>query len=143
MAESKLEKYIRRDIRSADAFRHPEVTQPVLGIISDAHLGNNNFRIAWWPIAQPLLMITQTHLHDSDQYLMFFGGDATNLLDLGGEVELTLGETSDKLEKFVFTTGTMVYIRKGLLHGPLYFRKIYNPAKPILFMDLFHHPFSH
>jgi len=82
-------------------------------------------------------MVSETHAHDFDQFLLFVGGDVNNMLDLGGEVELTLGEKGGELEKFVFTTATVVYIPAGLLHCPLNFKKVNNPNKPILFQDLF------
>ena len=141
MAASKLEKYIRRNVVSREAAeRHHEVTQPVLGLRSDEGFGSHNFTLSWWPIAQPFEMVSQTHAHDFDQFLIFVGGDITNMLDLGGEVELTLGEEGGELEKFVFTKATMVYIPAGLLHCPLNFKKVNDPAKPILFHDFFFSP---
>jgi hypothetical protein len=68
---------------------------------------------------------------------MFVGGDIKNMTDLGGKVELTLGENKKRLKKFVFTTATTVYVPAGLLHGPLNFKKVNNPNKPILFHDFF------
>ena len=106
MAASPYEKYIRRDVRSKTAQeQHPEVPGPVLGLKSDATFGNKNFALSWWPISQPFEMVKDTHAHDFDQFLMFVGGDINNMLDLGGEVELTLGEEGKPLEKVVFTTG--------------------------------------
>lgn len=142
MAKSKLEKYIRRDIQAPKATqqRHLEVKSPVLGLMSDESFGNRNFFLSWWPISKPFEMVSETHAHDFDQFLLFVGGDIKNMVDLGGEVELTLGEKGGKLEKFVFTTATAVYIPAGLLHCPLNFKKVNNPNKPILFHDLFFAP---
>jgi len=139
MAESKYEKYIRRNVQAPTDIqqRHPEVKSPVLGLMSDQSFGNKNFALSWWPISQPFEMVSETHAHDFDQFLLFVGGDVNNMLDLGGEVELTLGEKGGELEKFVFTTATVVYIPAGLLHCPLNFKKVNNPNKPILFQDLF------
>ena len=139
MAESKLEKYIRRNMNVPEDIqqRHLEVKSPVLGLTSDQSFGSKNFSMSWWPIAEPFEMVSETHAHDFDQFLLFVGGDISNMTDLGGEVELTLGEKGGKLEKFVFTTATAVYIPAGLLHCPLNFKKVNNPNKPILFHDLF------
>ena len=137
MAKSELEKYIKRDVHSERAQQaHAEVSRPVLGMMSNEDFGGHNFVITWWPISQPFEMVSETHFHDFDQYLMFMGGDAKNLLDLGGEVELTLGEQGGKLEKFVFTKATIVYVRAGLRHGPLNFKKVNDPEKPILYNDI-------
>lgn len=117
--------------------RHTEVKSTVLGLISDQSLGDKNFSFSWWPISEPFEMISETHAHDFDQFLFFVGGDIKNMADLGGEVELTLGEKGGKLEKFVFTTATTVFIPVGMLHCPLNFKKVNNPNKPILFHDMF------
>ena len=141
MAESPYEKYIRRDPQSKGVNEmHPEVTSPVLGLRGDESFGNHNFAMSWWPISTPFEMVSETHAHDFDQYLMFVGGDINNMMDLGGEVELTLGEEGKELEKFVFTRATMVYVPAGLLHCPLNFKKVNDPKKPILFHDFFFSP---
>lgn len=139
MAESKLEKYIKRNVQAPEEVqqRHLEVKSPVLALKSDQSFGNKNFALTWWAISEPFEMVSETHSHDFDQFLLFVGGDIKNMVDLGGEVELTLGEKGGELEKFVFTTATMVYIPAGLLHCPLNFKKVNNPNKPILFHDLF------
>ncbi len=139
MAKSKLEKYIRRNIQVTEEIqqRHPEVKSTVLGLKSDQTFGKKNFALSWWPISEPFEMVSEPHAHDFDQFLIFVGGDINNMPDLGGEVELTLGEEKGKLEKFVFTKATAVYIPAGLFHCPLNFKKVNNPAKPILFHDFF------
>ncbi|HEY55144.1 MAG TPA: hypothetical protein G4N91_02540 [Dehalococcoidia bacterium] len=139
MAESKLERYIRRNMQVPEDIqkRHLEVKNPVLGLVSDQSLGSKNFSLSWWPISEPFEMVSETHAHDFDQFLIFVGGDMKSMPDLGGEVELTLGESEDALEKFVFTTATVVYVPAGMMHCPLNFKKVNNPAKPILFHDLF------
>jgi len=137
--KSNLDKYIRRNMKVPEEIqqRHTEVKNSVLGLKSDQSFGDKNFSLSWWPISEPFEMISETHAHDFDQFLIFVGGDMKNMPDLGGEVELTLGEEEGKLEKFVFTTATMVFIPAGMLHCPLNFKKVNDPNKPILFHDLF------
>ena len=138
MEASKLEKYIRRDVLAKEQPRlHPELTKPVLELKSDESFGNHKFSLSWCPIPVPFEMVPQTHAHDYDQFLLFVGGDTNNMLDLGGEVELTLSEDGKNLEKFVFTTATMVYVPAGLYHCPLNIKKVNDPNKPILFHDFF------
>jgi mannose-6-phosphate isomerase-like protein (cupin superfamily) len=139
MAKSKLEKYIKRDMKVPKEIqqRHLEVKSPVLGLVSDQTLGSKDFALSWWPISEPFEMISEPHAHDFDQFLIFVGGDIKNMTDLGGEVELTLGVNKKKLEKFVFTKATTVYVPAGLLHCPLNFKKVNDPKKPILFHDFF------
>lgn len=137
--KSELEKYIKRSMKVPEDIqqRHTEVKSPVLGLRSDQSFGDKDISLSWWPISEPFEMISETHAHDFDQFLIFVGGDMKNMPDLGGEVELTLGEEKGKLEKFVFTTATTVFIPAGTLHCPLNFKKVNDPNKPILFHDLF------
>ncbi len=138
MAESKLAKYIRKGI-SPEESRHPEITAPRLKTQGGAGFGSVDFSLHWSAITQPFQMVPEPHNHDFEQYLIFAGG-GSNPADLGGEVELMLGEDKGNMEKFVFTEATSVFIAKGLYHGPLTFRKINDPAKPIMFIDLFFTP---
>ncbi len=61
MAKSKLEKYIRRDMKVPKEIqqRHLEVKSPVLGLVSDKKLGNKDFALSWWPISEPFEMISE------------------------------------------------------------------------------------
>ncbi|MBN1190682.1 MAG: hypothetical protein JXA46_13090 [Dehalococcoidales bacterium] len=137
MADSSLEKYIKYDIQSQKAQEvHPQVKGPVLAMMSNENFGGHDFTMTWWPISQPFEMVSETHYHDFDQYLMFFGGDVKNMMELGGEVELSLGEQDGPLEKLVITKPAIVYVRAGMRHGPLNFKKVNDPAKPILYNDL-------
>ena len=137
MAESKLERYISRDFGLKEASQvHPQVKYPVL-VKGNDESSEKIFRMSWWPISEPFMMLKETHYHDFEQYLFFVGGDPTNLTDLGGEVELMLGESENEMEKFVFTEATAVYIPPGMRHGPLTFTRINDPGKPIMFHDYF------
>ena len=139
MAKADLEKYVRKGV-VATPTPHPEVSAPRLGLHSDKDFGNRDFSMSWWAITKPFEMVTECHAHDFDQFLIFAGGDLTNMPDLGGEVELTLSLDGKDLHKFVITEATMVYVPAGLYHCPLNFKKINDPKKPILFHDLFFSP---
>jgi len=62
------------------------------------------------------------HTHSFDEVIGFFGTDPENPEELGGEIELWLGD-----EKYVFTKSFLVYVPKGLSHCPLIVRKVYRP----------------
>ena len=137
MSSSLYEEYIRRDIILKGHPHENDVEYPVMAMKTFEDYGNNGCALSWWPISKPMAMVKDTHSHDFDQYLMFVGGDLTNMNDLGGEVELTIGLPGEKLETLLFTKATTFYLPAGMLHGPLYFKKINNPQKPILFHDFF------
>jgi len=63
-----------------------------------------------------------SHYHDFDEYLIFIGTDPKNPSDLGGEVELWLGD-----EKYIITKNTAVFVPKKLEHCPLKFHKVTRP----------------
>jgi mannose-6-phosphate isomerase-like protein (cupin superfamily) len=136
MERSKLERYFRKGLVNTPT-PHPEVSAPRLGLRSDKEYGNRQFSMSWWAVSEPFEMVTEHHKHDFDQFLIFVGGDINNMVDLGGEVELTLSEDGVNLEKFVIKEATTVFVPRGLYHCPLNFKKINDPKKPILFHDLF------
>jgi hypothetical protein len=135
VAKSELEKYIRKSV-STKPKTHPETKYPSLVLKSDKDFGDMNLTIGIVPVSSPFMMVEENHAHDFDQFLTFAGGDATNMADLGGEVELTLSKDGKKMEKFTFTEATTVFIPAGLYHCPLYFKKINNPKYPIIFQDV-------
>jgi hypothetical protein len=51
-------------------------------------------------------------------------------------VEFYLGEEVGRLEKYVITKPSMIYVKPGMLHCPLRFVRVDDPKKPILFQDL-------
>jgi hypothetical protein len=139
MSSSKFAKYIRSGLVTTPT-PHPEVTSPRLGLKSGSGFGNTNFSMSWWAITEPFIMVTDCHKHDFDQFIIFAGGDIRNMKDLGGLVEFGLSENGKQIETQVITEATMIFIPAGLYHGPLNFKRINDPAKPILFHDLFFSP---
>jgi hypothetical protein len=136
MAKSDYAKYFRDPVSNSPS-PHPEVTAPRLGLKSNKEFGNKQFSMTWWAITEPFVMVTDNHKHNFDQFLIFVGGDLNNMTDLGGEVEITLSEDGKKLQKFVLTKATQIFVPAGLYHCPLNFKKINDPKKPILFHDMF------
>ena len=142
MGKSKLEQYIIRDVwhKEYPTMFHKEVTSPALVLSkneeSKGDEGYPPFSLSWVPITEAFEMAPDPHKHDWVEILMFIGGDATNMLDLGGEVEFSMGEDPDNLEKFTFTSSTIVHLPGGLWHCPLNFKKVNDPAKPIIFENL-------
>lgn len=57
--------------------------------------------------------------HPEDEILLYIGTNPDDLTDLGGEVEMLMG---DERESHVFYRTTAVYIPKNLNHIPMYKR---------------------
>jgi hypothetical protein len=66
---------------------------------------------------------TESHSHDYDEIIAFFGTNLDDPSDLGAEVELWLGD-----EKHIITKSSLVYIPAGLMHCPLTFLKVDRPV---------------
>jgi hypothetical protein len=62
------------------------------------------------------------HKHDFDEVLALFGSDIKDPHNLGGELEIWLGG-----EKHIVTKSCIVFIPKGIEHGPIKFNKIDRP----------------
>ena len=62
------------------------------------------------------------HNHAFDEYLIFLGTDPEDLFDLGGEVELWVGD-----EKHIITKTCVVFVPKGTYHTPLYIHRVDRP----------------
>jgi hypothetical protein len=96
------------------------------------HEWNSPYRMDWFCVTEPFLMINEPHTHDFDQFLAFQNADATHVNDFDAEVWLYLGEKG-KQEKLVIRESCFVYVPKNTVHTPLEFRTI---NKPIVFMDI-------
>jgi len=67
-------------------------------------------------------LLSKSHSHSFDEYLMFLGTNPEDQLDLGGEVEFWLGG-----EKHMITRTCAVFVPAGLDHCPVYFRRVDRP----------------
>ena len=129
MVENKYSKYVIREPHMKPP--HEEITAPIVsfnrGRVDFPGVG---FSINWELIDKPFIMEKSGHTHDWDQLLCFVGGDSKNFFDFGAEIEFFLGEEA---ERYVINSTTLVYIPRGLIHGPLEFKKIH---KPIMFNNI-------
>ncbi|OFW62129.1 MAG: hypothetical protein A2133_05525 [Actinobacteria bacterium RBG_16_64_13] len=66
--------------------------------------------------------LTESHSHPFDEYLIFLGMNPKDQFDLGGEVELWLGD-----EKHTITKTCAVFAPSGMPHCPLIFHKVDRP----------------
>jgi hypothetical protein len=66
------------------------------------------------------------HKHDCDEIFLFVGNNPDSTDDLGAEVEFWMGEGHDT-ERISITTSAWVFVPGGLLHLPLFFKKVERP----------------
>jgi hypothetical protein len=84
-----------------------------------------------WKMPADLLLEQKTiepHCHDFDEILMTIGSDPNNRHDLGAETIFWLGD-----EKLIINKSHIMYIPKGLVHGPGTFPRIDRPIIHIAF----------
>lgn len=77
-------------------------------------------------ITEPLAFPHQPHTHDADELFFIFGGNPKNFFDFGAEIEISLGEEG---EKHIINSTSIVYIPKGLVHGPIVIKKVDKPVQ--------------
>ncbi len=94
-----------------------------------AHDGelNADCSMAYHCISKPI-SFDEPHSHDFEEMLCFIGGDPTNIMDLGAEIEFTLGG-----EKHVIKYPAVVSIPKGLVHCPIVIKKV---KRPFVFLEI-------
>jgi hypothetical protein len=124
MAESKYAKYILKGTGK----NSPAIVEGLKG------WEGIKPRMKWEYITQPVLKNEKAHSHDFDEFMCFLGCDPSNAFNFGAEIELSMGVEG---EKNIINSATIVCIPKGLVHGPLDFKKI---GRPILFCDIYLSP---
>lgn len=128
----KTDKYVKTQVLQAT--HHPDFTTDPIHLGADEkNFGNREFTLLYECISKPGKMVMEHHKHPYDQYLNFFGGDPTDMLNLNGELELYLSEDGVNLEKHVINKATSVYVPAGLYHCPLIFTRV---DKPFLFIEI-------
>jgi hypothetical protein len=71
------------------------------------------------------------HKHDCDEIFLFMGTNPEDEEDLGAEVEFWLGE-GEETERIMLTTSSLVFIPRGLLHMPIFYRNVKRPSLRIV-----------
>jgi hypothetical protein len=107
--------------------KYPPYT-PKLSFESKNYFPEINFSATYTYINQPINMET-VHTHDFDQFLVIIG-TPEDVRDFDGEVEIYLGEEG---AKNIINKTSVVYIPKGLVHGPIIWKRV---DKPIMLFNV-------
>ena len=130
MAETKYGKYIITGAR-AQLFKAPgeknleEVENVLVANLDDSLIKGAPLLEAAWlmPEGFDKQVPVQPHAHDFVEIMGSFGSDPQNPHDLGAETEIWLAG-----EKHVINESHILYIPKGLEHGPMKFTRIDRPV---------------
>jgi hypothetical protein len=134
MSDNKYGKYIitelkpKREIAPWTKMINPEELTTVLYLDDEVVKGAFYTEVAWfWPRTQADLakddVDVTPHKHDHDEVLAVFGTDLKDIHDLGGEMEVFLDG-----ERHLVNKSCLVFIPKGLMHGPIRFLRIDRPV---------------
>jgi len=126
MAESKYGKYIVTDLivpeeKKKIAADYSKYAKRILWMDENVVQGAFHMNTAWYMVAATTLE-DKPHVHDTDEIIGFFGNDANNPYDLGGELELWLED-----EKHVIDKSAMVFVPAGMKHCPLILTRVDRP----------------
>lgn len=124
MAETKYGKLIKKEPIIDAEFA------PAIALIGGDTFEGLNCSVIWKYFTAPHMMEEEPHAHDFDQLICFFGSNPLNIKEFDAEIEMSLGEEG---EKHIITSTTIVHLPKGLIHCPLYFKKV---VKPFIFMNI-------
>ena len=130
MAETKYGKYIVTELKKKFESPYEKVIRPedqteILLLDDEVVKGAFVVDTVWfWPVrANKTESDVEPHAHNHDEVLAIFGTNLEDPHDLGGELEVWLGE-----EKHLITKSALIFIPKGLRHGPIRFTRMERPV---------------
>lgn len=126
MAASKYGKYVITELQEPESRKkfapvYNKYAKRVMWMDKNVVPGAFNMNVSWYLKAGPTID-DKPHTHDHDEIIGFFGADASKPNDLGGVVEIYL---EDELQ--VITKSAMIFVPAGLVHCPLYLRRVDRP----------------
>jgi hypothetical protein len=126
MPGSETSKYIVTELKTPESKQliqeaYSKYATRVLWLDDQVVEGAFHMNTAWYLKAASTLE-DRPHVHDTDEIIGFFGNDAANPYDLGGEVEIWLED-----EKHVINRSAMIFVPAGMPHCPLVITRVDRP----------------
>jgi hypothetical protein len=133
MAKKKYAKYVFSEFR--EEMNLPFMSKPQAYFRGARQIPGAGVNMGWQLFIKPILLETEPHTHDADEYLIFLGNDPSDWFSsFDAEIDLFLGK---EMEKYLINKPTVVYIPANFTHCPLEFRVI---NRPVLFTALLQTP---
>jgi hypothetical protein len=131
MPETSSEKYLVRTPLSEAGPAYASFARPLLTYMSRRQVPASDYRveIGWITALPGPAAPVRSHVHDTDQIVLFLGADHKRPQVLGGEIEFEIGG-----QKIVFNTSAGLYIPAGLSHGPVTWKQFRAPHLQISLM---------
>ena len=126
MPKSKYSQYVVTELKMPEdkkkiASAYNKYATRILWMDKDVVPGAFNMNTAWY-LKEAATLEDKPHTHDNDEIIGFFGNDAKNPYDLGGEIEIWLED-----EKQIITKSAMIFVPAGMTHCPLILRRVDRP----------------
>ena len=132
MPPTKYGKYISREIIKES--KYSQINTPIAKY-DGCPGGGNALNCEWSCITKPFVMDAEPEIDkERDQFLLFAPSNIDDPKDFHAEIELPIGKEG---KKQVINEPTVVYIPKGLVHGPVKFKTV---KKPIAFLNFYLSP---
>jgi len=102
----------------------PKIVKPIVQIDADTVPGAEFYTETKWilPGDKKEIKLCESHTHDFNEVLGFFGYNYDNIQDLGAEIEITIDG-----EKNIVDRSFSACIPAGVPHGPVIVRNIERP----------------
>jgi hypothetical protein len=126
MAKSKYGKYIVTELKIPESKKkiaefYATYAKRILWMDENVVEGAFHMNTAWF-IKASTTTENEPHVHDSDEIIGFYGNNADDPYDLGGEVEIWLED-----EKHILTRSCLIFVPAGMKHCPLILRRVDRP----------------
>ena len=126
MARSETSKYIVTELKMPEskheiAAEYSKYATRILWLDDKVVEGAFHMNTAWYLKASATLE-DRPHVHDTDEIIGFFGNNAADPYDLGGEVEIWLED-----ERHVIDRSAMIFVPAGMTHCPLVITRVDRP----------------
>ena len=130
MTGLKYKKYIVDQYRASEQEKIRDTARPdrierlarIVKLDSDIIPGSFHIGFVWALGASTQKEELGAHVHDYNEVLGWIGTDWKNPHDLGGEVEFWIED-----EKYILKNSCIIFIPKGVKHGPLKDLKVDRP----------------
>ncbi|HEY3276320.1 MAG TPA: hypothetical protein VGJ94_06835 [Syntrophorhabdaceae bacterium] len=128
MTESKYGKYIVTDLKSPNPpefeAEYAKWAKRILWMDNNVVDGASQMNCAWYlrPPVPPPAWMKDSHAHDADEILGFFGSNPDDPYDLGAELELRLED-----EQHTITRSCLIFVPGGMRHCPLIIKRVDRP----------------
>jgi len=102
----------------------PKFVKPIVQVDADTVPGAEFYAEAKWilPGSKKEIILCESHTHEFNEVLGFFGFNYDNIQDLGAEIEITIDN-----EKNIVDRSFAACIPAGVQHGPVIVRNIQRP----------------